>query len=202
MFQVHKNWEMGHFSDPDYLFRVPCDGPWPSWTKAGTPNRTFFLVGQIRGVFSFRGYPRHGPFSRLAPPKGKSCDRPWDSMVCNDVLLPRSIEVNMGMLMNAWRNKTFIWFGFPWDNLMDCLRISRLFSCICVVKRSLISCYTTWDTEVTAPRPMTSSNQNCISFFFIFFIPSPTGNTPQMFSFHKKERPVMVTWSEVHRNIF
>ena len=96
--------------------------------EAGTPNRTFyFLEGQIRGVFSFRGYPRHGPFSRLAPPKGKSCDRPWDSMVCNDVLLPRSIEVNMGMSMNAWQNKTFIWFGFPWDNLMDCLRISRLF---------------------------------------------------------------------------
>ena len=126
-FQVHKNWKMGHFSDPE--FRAPCDGPWPSRTKQGPQVAHFiFLEGQIRGVFSFRGYPRHGPFSRLAPPKGKSCDRPWDSMVCNDVLLPRSIEVNMGMSMNAWQNKTFIWFGFPWDNLMDCLRISRLFS--------------------------------------------------------------------------
>ena len=76
------------------------------------PHILFFLVGQIWGVFSFRGYPRHGPFSRLAPPKGKSCDRPWDSMVY-DVLLPRSNEVNMGMSMNAWRNKTFFGFGSP-----------------------------------------------------------------------------------------
>ena len=62
MFQVHKNWEMGHFSDPG-------DGPWPSRTKQGPQTAHFiFLVGQIRGVFSFRGYPRHGPFSRLATP--------------------------------------------------------------------------------------------------------------------------------------
>ena len=86
MFQVHKNWEMGHFSDPDYS----GDGPWPSRTKQGPQTAHFiFLVGQLRGVFSLRWYPRHGPFSRLAPPKGKSCDRPCDSMVCNDVLLPR-----------------------------------------------------------------------------------------------------------------
>ena len=125
-FQVHKNWKLGHFSDPDYSGPHVMDHGPPG--RSRDPNSTFyFLVSQIRGVFSFRGYPRHSPFFRLAPPKGKSCDRPWDSMVCNDVLLPTSIEVNMGMSMNAWRNKTCLGFGFPENNLMDCLRISSLF---------------------------------------------------------------------------
>ena len=159
--QVHKDWEMGYF--PESEIRAPCDGPCPSRTKQGPQTAHFiFLVGQIRGVFSFRGYPRHSPFSRLALPKGKSCDRPWDSMVCNDVLLPRSIEVNMGMSMNAWRNKTFFGFGFHWDNLMDCLRISRLFF-MHMCRKEIIDVllyHLGHRGHCTEAKPMTSSNQN------------------------------------------